>query len=159
MSARVQQGLCDRACAWAALVPDGELAQLEQRLLGEHLAHCAACSSFAAAVAATAVELRDAAPETPARVFVVPAGDVRRSVYARLRAVGAVAAVAAMAFGIASRAPLAPGGDRGEARPTAAPAEVAAAELHAIRRLRRESLLTSESYPDRPARAFGNQPA
>jgi hypothetical protein len=157
--AELRPSRCDRARAWAGLAPDGELSQLEQLLLDAHVAHCAPCRCFAAEVAAIARELRVAGREAPARVLTLPPAHVRRSVYARARAVGAVAAVAAMAFGIAARAPLAPG-DEGRRTPlAAAPADVEQAELQTIRQLRREALLTTQSYSDRPSRAFGDQPA
>ena len=157
MTSHLRQSRCDRTRAWAALAPDGELSQLERRLLDAHLARCAPCRFFAAEIAAVARELREAARETPARLVALPEVHVRRSVYARVRAIGAVAAVAAMAIGIATRAPLAP--DEGRTAPQAAPARVEAAELQTIRQLRREAMLTSQSFSDRPARAFGNQPA
>lgn len=64
-----------------------------------------------------------------------------------------------MAVGIAARAPLGPPHDPGEARLRTPALPVDAAELQTIRQLRREALLTSRISPDRPARAFGNQPA
>ena len=39
--------LCDRARAWAALAPDGELSELERKLLDAHVVRCGACSRFA----------------------------------------------------------------------------------------------------------------
>ena len=56
-------------------------------------------------MAAVAAELRAAALQPLPRPLVVPIWR-RRPVYARVRAVGAAAAVAVMALGIASRAPL-----------------------------------------------------
>ena len=97
--------LCERARTWAALAPDGELSELERKLLAAHLQRCAACSHFAVEVAAVASELRAAALQPLPRPLVVPIWR-RRPVYARVRAVGAAAAVAVMALGVASRAPL-----------------------------------------------------
>jgi anti-sigma factor RsiW len=97
--------ICERARTWAALVPDGELSELERKLLDAHLQRCAACAHFALDVAAIAAELRAAAPEPLPRPLSVPIWR-RRPVYARVRAVGAAAAVAAMALGVAARAPL-----------------------------------------------------
>lgn len=97
--------LCDRARGWAALAPDGELSQLERKLLGSHLDRCASCSMFAVEVAAVAFELRDASVQPLSRPVSVPVWRRRRT-YARMRTVGAAAAVAAMALGIAARAPL-----------------------------------------------------
>ena len=100
--------LCERARAWAALAPDGELSELERKLLDAHVQRCAACGYFAVEVAAVAAELRAAALQPLPRPLVVPIWR-RRPVYARFRAVGAAAAVAVMALGIASRAPLSAG--------------------------------------------------
>ena len=100
--------LCERARTWAALAPDGELSELERKLLDAHVQRCAACAYFAVEVAAVASELRAAALQPLPRPLVVPIWR-RRPVYARVRAVGAAAAVAVMALGVASRAPLSAG--------------------------------------------------
>lgn len=106
--------LCERARAWAALAPDGELSELEQKLLGSHLDRCGACRSFAAEVTAIAAELRESPLEPLPRPVSILVWR-RRAAYARLRATGAAAAVALMAFGVAARAPLPPGSeDTGE---------------------------------------------
>lgn len=97
--------LCERARAWAALAPDGELSELEHKLLGAHLQRCHACGHFAVQVAAVAAELREAALQPLPRPVSIPVWR-RRPLYARVRAVGAAAAVAVMALGVASRAPL-----------------------------------------------------
>ena len=97
--------LCERARTWAALAPDGELSELERHLLDSHLVRCAACSRFSAEVAAIALELRHAPPEPLPHLVSIPTWR-RRQRYARIRTVGAAAAVAVMALGIASRAPL-----------------------------------------------------
>jgi predicted anti-sigma-YlaC factor YlaD len=97
---------CERARPWAALAPDGELSELERRLLDSHLAQCGACRAFFADVAATTRALRTAEYEALAEPVSVLAWR-RRERYARLRAVAASAAVAVMALGLASRAPLA----------------------------------------------------
>ena len=76
--------LCDRARAWAALAPDGELSELERKLLGSHLDRCDACADFAVRVAAVAAELRAASlqplprPDLGARVA-PPAGLLARA--------------------------------------------------------------------------------
>lgn len=101
-------GLCERARSWAALAPDGELSELERKLLDSHLERCSACGRFAREVAALAAELRHAALEPLPRAVTVPSRR-RRPAYAGMRAAGAAAAVAVMALGIASRGPLAPG--------------------------------------------------
>ena len=99
--------LCERARTWASLAPDGELSELERKLLDAHVQRCAACAHFAIEVAAVAAELRTAALQPLTRPLSVPIWR-RRLVYARVRAVGAAAAVAVMALGVASRAPLSP---------------------------------------------------
>ena len=147
---------CDRVRARASLAPDGELSVLEQRLVAAHLARCADCRAFSTDVAAVAAELRAARALRPGRRFALPAAAARRTAYARARAVGAVAVVAAMAFGIALRAPL-PAGEDGVSTPDATAASAGAEQT--IRQLRREALLAPVLYSDRPARSFGNQPA
>lgn len=149
---------CERTRTWAALAPDGELAMLERRLLDAHLAHCVTCRSFADDVATIAAELRAAAAERTARRLVLPA-QVRPTSVARMRAGASVAAVAAMALGIAARTPLADHGDRPSRTPRAASADVARAELHAIRIFRREEQMSGKAAPGRRSGAFGNRPA
>ena len=144
---------------WAALAPDGELSLLERRLLDAHLARCAACRRFADLVAHVTAELRAAAAQRPARRLAPPPAPLRRSTYARLRHVASIAAVAAMALGVASVTPDPVERERPTAPHRIAPAAVDAAEQHAIRILRREAFLATPGYPDRVARAFGNQPA
>lgn len=97
---------CDRARAWAALAPDGELSELERKLLGSHLDRCDACASFAVHVAAVAVELRASSLEPLPRP--VSTAVCRRRGYGGVRAAGAAAAVALMAFGVGARAPISP---------------------------------------------------
>jgi predicted anti-sigma-YlaC factor YlaD len=99
--------ICERARTWAALAPDGELSELERKLLDAHVQRCSPCAHFALDVAAIAAELRSAAPQPLPRPLSVPIWR-RRPVYSRVRAVGAAAAVAAMALGVASRGPLTP---------------------------------------------------
>jgi hypothetical protein len=99
--------LCERARSWAALAPDDELSELERKLLGAHLDRCAGCSAFFVDVASTALALRHAPPQPLPRPVSIPAWR-RRQRYARMRTVGAAAAVAVMALGVASRAPLTP---------------------------------------------------
>jgi hypothetical protein len=87
---------CERARAWAALQPDGELSELERRLLAVHVARCTACASFAAGVEALVEEVR-AAPLEP-----VPAGARavawrHRTIVPATRAAGRIASVAAAA--------------------------------------------------------------
>jgi hypothetical protein len=90
---------------------------------------------------------------------VVPAAPIRRTAASRLRAGASVAAVAAMALGIAARTPLADHGERPSRTPRATPADVARAELHTIRLFRHEEQLRGFAPPGTPSGAFGNQPA
>lgn len=159
MSQPTRSSRCERTRAWAALAPDGELSQLERRLLEAHLAHCACCRVFADQVETIAEQLRSAALEGSARRFALPAAPVRRAAYARVRGVGAVAAVAAMAFGIATQAPVVSEDERPSAPRRSSPAEVDEAELQTLRQLRRQAFLSSLADPDRPSRTYGNQPA
>ena len=159
MTASTRETRCERTRTWAALAPDDELAVLERRLLDAHLAHCAACRSFADDVAAIAAELRAAAAERTARRLVLPAASVRRTALGRIRAGASVAAVAAMALGIAARTPLADQRDRSLPTPRATPADVARAEAHTLRLFRQEEQMSGNAAPGRPSGAFGNRPA
>jgi ferric-dicitrate binding protein FerR (iron transport regulator) len=116
MAGHSRSVLCDRARAWAALAPDSELSELERKLLGAHLDRCHACAEFAVEVAAVAASLRAAALQPLPKPVSVPVWR-RRPVYARVQAIGAAAAVAAMALGVASRAPLAPSENNSGALP------------------------------------------
>jgi len=148
--------LCERARSWAALAPDGELSELEQKLLGAHLARCGACSRFSVQVAAVAAELRDAALQPlPGPVSISTWR--RRPVYPRVGAVGAAAAVALMALGIASRAPLSAGDRESFRLPRVT--EFAGNERAELRAILRAELATGNVNRIRPARHFGNQPA
>lgn len=148
---------CDRARAWAALAPDAELAELERRFLDAHLRRCGACRRFAAEVAALTAELRTTALRRPSRAAFQPAAR-RRELARRGRAVGAVAAVALVALGIAARQPL-PDREPAQRPAVADRTQRDEAEIQAFRRLRRESLLGAAAYPDRPPGHFGTQPA
>jgi len=83
----------------------------------------------------------------------------RRRALARLRGIGAAAAVAVMALGIASRAPVA-----SSDRKPVQPARVVdfsgdQAELQLLRRERREANAYSEALRNVSARRFGDRPA
>ena len=56
--------LCDRARGWAALAPDGELSELERKLLQAHLLRCEECRAFADDVVTITLpeELRTGSP-------------------------------------------------------------------------------------------------
>jgi hypothetical protein len=153
--------LCERARSWAALAPDNELSELERKLLDAHLVRCAGCTRFAERVSAVAEELRSASLERPTYPIAVPSWR-RRNAYARMRAVGAAAAVAAMALGVASRAPL-PSQNRndGFALPTIARAsDDERQEMKEQRDLRRTQILIASAGPAPTGiRHFGDQSA
>jgi predicted anti-sigma-YlaC factor YlaD len=151
--------LCERARSWAALAPDGELSELERKLLGSHLERCPACADFAVEVAAIASELRAAALERIPRPVAIPSWR-RRPAYARIRAVGAAAAVAAMAVGVTARAPLSNGDQQTFQVPRVVDFSGGdESEIAQLRTLRSEALASAEAFRNRPARHFGNQPA
>lgn len=148
--------ICERARAWAALAPDGELAELERKLLHAHIERCAPCAAFADDVAVFAAELRRAELVPLSRPLQIAAW--RRSRYgSHLRNVGAVAAVALLALGVAARAPV----DRHS--PTRQQFGVSSsdtqAELAELRQLRRQELIGAAGLPSPHVRHFGNQPA
>ena len=150
---------CERASCRAALAPDGELSVLEQRLLDAHLARCSGCRRFAGQVATVAAELRALALQPLPRPVSIPTWR-RRSVAARVRAIGSAAAVAVMALGVASRAPLSSGEER--SFPLPAVADLPAgdrSEGQALRDLRRETIVAEMEARNRAARHFGNLPA
>lgn len=148
---------CERARAWAALAPDGELSELERRLLDSHLERCAPCAGFAAQVATVAVELRAAAPEPLRRPVAIPSW--RRPAYARLRAVGAAAAVAVMALGITARAQL--GTEDRSAVQTPRVIDFSGGDEMELEQLQSSRLvaLVSKGPHDRPGRQLNTQPA
>jgi predicted anti-sigma-YlaC factor YlaD len=152
--------LCERARSWAALAPDGELSELERKLLGSHLERCPSCADFSVEVAAIAVELRAAALERIPQPVAIPSWRRRRPAYGRMRTAGAAAAVAAMALGVTARAPL----SNGEQQAFQVPRVVDFSggdenEIQQLRNLRSEALASARAFRNRPARLFGNQPA
>ena len=153
--------LCERARSWAALAPDHELAELERKLLDAHLARCAGCNRFAERVATVAEALRREPLEQLSYPVSVPFWR-RRAVYSRFRTVGAAAAVAAMALGVAARAPL-PSDDRNDGlhvpRAVLAGADERR-EQDEMRDLRRNQILISAgAVAPNGFHHFGNQPA
>lgn len=107
MSRFARNADCQSARVWAALALDGELSELEQRSLRLHLRSCGSCSRFAKEVAGVTLLLRSEELVRPSSITVVPhAAPRRHPLVARARPVVAAAAVALMALGVASRAPL-----------------------------------------------------
>lgn len=153
--------LCERARSWAALAPDNELSELERKLLDAHLARCPGCSRFAERVLAVAEALRAESLQPLTYPLTVPSWR-RRTAYARFRTVGAAAAVAAMALGVAARAPLSTDGRQESFRvPTISSSALDdRTEQDELRDLRREQVLSARVVGGpRVIRHFGNQPA
>jgi anti-sigma factor RsiW len=71
MSASLLPIVCDRVRGQVSLLLDGELSQLEQRMVAGHLERCADCREFAAAVRTFTEELRSAPLESPRWPIVV----------------------------------------------------------------------------------------
>ncbi|HWQ24220.1 MAG TPA: zf-HC2 domain-containing protein [Gaiellaceae bacterium] len=101
MSALPRSLVCDRVRAQVSLRLDGELSQLESRMLDAHLARCAECRAYEAAVTAVTNELR-AAPLEPLPRPIAVRRPRRLAVAARLQA-GIAAALALAVVGLATQ--------------------------------------------------------
>ena len=140
---------CDRARQWASLRVDGELSEVESRLLDRHLATCPACREWEARVDHAAGLLRAASQEKPSRPVELPRrprlpARRRVAVAAVAAAVAAAAALGAMLSGSASSGP--------------SPARVPAPELgflprdlEELRQLPRNEQVTPPDRPERPS--------
>ena len=150
---------CERARVTAALAPDAELAELERGLLDAHLARCPECSAFAAGVEAATAAVRSA--ELVPLAYPIHVSALRRRAFVHVRNVAATAAVALMAFGVASRHPL-PVQEQGSVARDAARTAVFAVdtqqELGEMRQARRQELIAAGSISDLPVRHPGTQP-
>jgi hypothetical protein len=136
---------CEHARIWAALAPDGELSELERRSLRSHLRVCASCTSFAQEVEGTTSLLRSEALVRPSSIAAVTRLAPRRHArLARVRPVAAAAAVALMALGVASRAPL-PVDERDSGlRTTTTAVAPEQLEMRSLRILRQGALAVAE---------------
>ncbi|HVM17743.1 MAG TPA: zf-HC2 domain-containing protein [Gaiellaceae bacterium] len=85
----IRPAACERTRAYVSLRLDGELAELEQRMLDAHLPACSACSAYADDVAAATRAVR-ATPLAQLRRPLAPR--VRRARPVRVHHVAAVAA-------------------------------------------------------------------
>ena len=74
---------CAQVRQWISFALDGELADFEQALLGQHLAYCVACSSFQARSAASTTIIRETPAKRPERAF-----DLARLVRITRKAIG-----------------------------------------------------------------------
>jgi anti-sigma factor RsiW len=100
MSAAYPQTVCTRVREQVSLELDGELSQLEQRMLATHLERCARCATYAADVRDVTQRMRNAP-----RAFMQRPVVVRRSrslTTARLQ-VGMAAAFALAALGLGTQ--------------------------------------------------------
>jgi anti-sigma factor RsiW len=109
MNVRRRSVVCDRVHEQVSLELDGELSELERRMLAAHTRSCAACAGYVEGVTRFTYAMREAKLESPERPVVIVPG---RAVLSRLRAsrmqVGVAAAMAVAALGIGSRIALEP---------------------------------------------------
>jgi predicted anti-sigma-YlaC factor YlaD len=92
--------VCERVRTQVSLQLDGELSELEARMLDAHLVRCPDCSAYAHNVRSFTRELRAAPLESPSVPVVVRRS--RRAMLGRLQ-VAATAVLAIAAVGIASQ--------------------------------------------------------
>jgi anti-sigma factor RsiW len=100
MSAVPRTVVCDRVRAQISLRLDGELSQLESRMLESHLSRCADCREYDADVARITADLRSAPLEQMERPVVIRRP--RRVSALRLQT-GVAAALAVAVLGAASQ--------------------------------------------------------
>ena len=100
MNAVPRSVVCDRVRAQVSLGLDGELSQLESRMLESHLARCPECAAFEADVVAVTRELRAAPLEPLANPVVIR--QPRRVSAARMH-IGVAAALAVAVLGALSQ--------------------------------------------------------
>lgn len=140
--------MCERVRAQVSLELDGELSQLERRMLASHLERCPQCHAFAVDVRAFTEDLRNAPLETLAQPVVVRRP--RRLTTARLQ-VGAAAALAVAALGLGSQLaasePQSPSLSRFEGTPSLSPRAAV---------LEREQAILKVVRPGRPLPSPGS---
>ncbi|MBA2475476.1 MAG: zf-HC2 domain-containing protein [Actinobacteria bacterium] len=93
------QARCERARAWVALALDGELSELEGRLLAAHLERCAPCRAVRSELEQITGAIRSAQLELPRRSFELPS---RRSSFPARRFSAAAAAMLVAGLGAAT---------------------------------------------------------
>jgi len=100
MSVAYPQTVCSRVREQVSLELDGELSQLEQRMLGTHLERCPGCSAYAAEVRDVTERIRNA----PRAVMQRPVVVRRRRPLTTVRLqVGVAAAFALAALGLGTQ--------------------------------------------------------
>jgi predicted anti-sigma-YlaC factor YlaD len=87
--------VCDRIRGQVSVMLDGELSQLEQRMVGSHLERCADCREFERDVREFTMQIREAPLESP-RVPVLVRRARRATLGAANVSVAAMLAVAAL---------------------------------------------------------------
>ena len=97
--------VCDRVRAQISLALDGELSELESRMLESHIARCEECAAYEADVVSLTTSLREAPLEPLERPIVLRRPSRRVSV-ARMQ-VGVAAALAVAVLGVVAQ--LGPG--------------------------------------------------
>lgn len=92
--------VCERVRGQVSVLLDGELSQLEQRMVAAHLERCADCSAFEATVRSFTEELRATPAVSPQRPIVVRR--TRRVSVSALQ-VSAAATIAVAVLGVVSQ--------------------------------------------------------
>jgi len=105
MSAVYPQSVCARVREQVSLELDGELSQLEQRMLAAHLERCGACATYADDVRDLTDRIRSAPPHSLRRPVVVRRG--RHLSTARIQ-IGIAAAFALAALGLGTQLAASP---------------------------------------------------
>jgi anti-sigma factor RsiW len=110
MSAVYPQSVCARVREQASLALDGELSQLERRMLEAHLDRCAACASYAADVEDLTERIRSAPLHMMRRPVVVRR---QRSITTTRLQIGVAAAFALAALGLGTQLAVSPQSQQG----------------------------------------------
>jgi predicted anti-sigma-YlaC factor YlaD len=106
--------VCERARAHVSLALDGELSQLERRMLASHLLRCAECDSYSHQVNELTAALRQAPLEPLERQIVISRP---RRVSFTVAQAGVAATLAVAALGMLSQVGL-PGRSESDSQPT-----------------------------------------
>jgi anti-sigma factor RsiW len=137
MSVAYPQVVCTRVREQVSLELDGELSQLEQRMLEAHLERCAACAVYAADVRDLTDRIRSAPLHTMRRPVVVRR---HRSITTTRLQIGVAAAFALAALGLGTELAVTPDAPQGslarfESRPNLSPPRSVYEEEQAILRV------------------------